>query len=366
MGIYYGLIIPRSYNDYINRSDAQGMLQAMKNTGIVPNAASAQNELADKNFVNSTVGTNTANYIYKTDAGGENIPFDSVDELEAYSGTVTQNDYAFVTGIDENGNRYYDRYKANVNDGVVTWAKEYRLNNSSFTAEQWAAIQSGITAELAAKIGTVEPANITDCNNPPEIIGTTNSNTLNTPYKAGLTNFASGMLITTPTSTNYMTQFFMTTGNAPIYKRSKQQGSWQPWERFILESDLFYKRGETITLKTIAAGYSTSNNQNLYMGISLPKRLPDNPTFTISKLLANGRGSNSGLGGYVDADGSNASVSGGRDFIAIADRVTLTKINDNFLQIALVKSTKWYICGKNTDNNYPLVWDIANLTFTIN
>ena len=67
------------------------------------------------------------------------------------AGTVTNNDYAFVTGIDENGNAYYDRYKADVNDGVVTWAKEYRLNNSSFTAEQWAAIQSGITAEKVAQ-----------------------------------------------------------------------------------------------------------------------------------------------------------------------------------------------------------------------
>ena len=215
MARYNGLIIPRSYNDYFSRSDPQairdivslaadGELNAeSKNPlqnqaiakivpataspdnklivqsqvsgltadvatikNIIPNTASETNVLADKNFVNSTVGTNTANYIYKTESGGEKVPFSSVAELEAYAGTVTNNDYAFVTGIDENGNAYYDRYKADVNDGVVTWAKEYRLNNSSFTAEQWAAIQSGITAEKVAQFeGAVSPVDVVQSGN---------------------------------------------------------------------------------------------------------------------------------------------------------------------------------------------------------
>ena len=185
MARYNGLIIPRSYNDYYSRSDPQAIreiislaadgelnaesknpLQNQAIAKIVPATASETNELADKNFVNSTVGTNTANYIYKTESGGEKVPFSSVAELEAYAGTVTNNDYAFVTGIDENGNAYYDRYKANVNDGVVTWAKEYRLNNSSFTAEQWAAIQSGITAEKVAQFeGAVSSVNVVQSGN---------------------------------------------------------------------------------------------------------------------------------------------------------------------------------------------------------
>ena len=215
MARYNGLIIPRSYNDYYSRSDPQAIrdivslaadgelnaesknplqnqaiakivpvtaspdnklivqsqisgltadVETIKN--IIPNTASETNVLADKNFVNSTVGTNTANYIYKTESGGEKVPFSSVAELEAYAGTVTNNDYAFVTGIDENGNAYYDRYKADVNDGVVTWAKEYRLNNSSFTAEQWAAIQSGITAEKVAQFeGAVSPVDVVQSGN---------------------------------------------------------------------------------------------------------------------------------------------------------------------------------------------------------
>lgn len=98
-------------------------------------------------FVNSSIATNTANYISNN---GE--PFTSVEQLEAYSGTVTNNDYAFVTGTDSEGNTYYDKYKATVSGETVTWALEYRLNNSSFTAAQWSAINSGITSVLVAKI----------------------------------------------------------------------------------------------------------------------------------------------------------------------------------------------------------------------
>ena len=98
-------------------------------------------------FVNSSIATNTANYISNN---GE--PFTSVEQLEAYSGPVTNNDYAFVTGTDSEGNTYYDRYKATVSGETVTWSLEYRLNNSSFTAAQWFAINSGITSVLVAKI----------------------------------------------------------------------------------------------------------------------------------------------------------------------------------------------------------------------
>lgn len=216
MARYNGLIIPRSYNDYFSRSDPQAIrdivalaadeelnaesknpLQNQAIAKIIPNTASETNELADKNFVNSTVGTNTANYIYKTKSGGEKVPFSSVAELEAYAGTVTNNDYAFVTGIDKNGNAYYDRYKADVNDGVVTWAKEYRLNNSSFTAKQWAAIQSGITAEKVAQFeGAVSPVNVVQSGNMSAVTSNAVADGLNKAMPAGT--ILSGMWRTAP------------------------------------------------------------------------------------------------------------------------------------------------------------------------
>ncbi len=111
-------------------------------TQVDPSSTNPVQNSAIYSFVNSSVATNTAYYV-----SNNGDPFTSVEELEAYTGEVSNNDYAFVTGVDESGNTYYDRYKATVADGNVTWAKEYRLNNSSFTAVQWAAIQSGITAD---------------------------------------------------------------------------------------------------------------------------------------------------------------------------------------------------------------------------
>lgn len=114
-------------------------------TELIPEQATPQNKLADKNFVNSSIATNTANYISDN---GE--PFQSVADLEAYSGPLTNNDYAFVVGTDSAGNTTYTRYKYNAT--TQTWAEEYVLNNSSFTAAQWAAISSGITALLVQKL----------------------------------------------------------------------------------------------------------------------------------------------------------------------------------------------------------------------
>lgn len=117
-------------------------------TGIeskIPAQASTENQLADKNFVNSSVATNTANFIGT---------FNSVADLEAYSGTLTNNDYAFVISTDSAGNTVYNRYKYTTATDPASWQFEYALNNSSFTANQWAAINSGATTTNIGQIAT--------------------------------------------------------------------------------------------------------------------------------------------------------------------------------------------------------------------
>ena len=99
---------------------------------VIPRQASSENQLADKDFVNSSIMTNTA-YFKGT--------FNSVAELP--TDRVTPNDYAFVVGKDSEGNTTYNRYKFTA-DGE--WLFEWTLNNSSFTANQWATINSGITS----------------------------------------------------------------------------------------------------------------------------------------------------------------------------------------------------------------------------
>jgi hypothetical protein len=106
--------------------------------GKIPAQATAQNQLADKNFVNSSISTATADF---------RGTYNSLEDMEQV--TANANDYAFVIATDAAGNTVYKRYKWVVGTG---WTWEYDLNNSSFTAAQWAAIQSGITAALVTKL----------------------------------------------------------------------------------------------------------------------------------------------------------------------------------------------------------------------
>lgn len=107
----------------------------------IPSAASASNQLADKNFVNVSIATNTANF---------KGTFDTLAELQAVTG-ATNNDYGFVIEYDQQGNEYYDRYKYN----GTAWIFEYKIESTPFTAEQWAAIQSGITSGDVQKLAAL-------------------------------------------------------------------------------------------------------------------------------------------------------------------------------------------------------------------
>lgn len=119
-------------------------LQAALDTlnGKVPTQASSSNQLADKAFVNSSIDTATATF---------RGTFESDTELKKASGDA--NDYAFLKSTDANGNISYTRYKYVEGSG---WTEEYTLNNSSFTAAQWATINSGMTAALVTKLNGIE------------------------------------------------------------------------------------------------------------------------------------------------------------------------------------------------------------------
>lgn len=115
-----------------NVSTLQGKVSTIESE--IPSQASAQNQLADKSFVNSSISTNTANFLGT---------YTSMAQIEAIS-NPTNNDYVFLQTTDSAGNNVFDRYKYNADQSA--WLFEYELNNSSFTAEQWATINSGLTS----------------------------------------------------------------------------------------------------------------------------------------------------------------------------------------------------------------------------
>lgn len=107
----------------------------------IPEQATVENKLADKAFVNSSIATNTAEF---------KGTYTSVSDLDNIQ-DADNNDYAFVISTDALGHTLYNRYKYN----ETAWVYEYTLNNSSFTAEQWAAINSGVTSETVAKVNNM-------------------------------------------------------------------------------------------------------------------------------------------------------------------------------------------------------------------
>lgn len=141
-------------------------------TAKIPAQASPSNQLADKDFVNSSIATNTANFLGTYDAESDlgfasatvdtwtDPPSSSVEsdvgsaistKLSALGKTATNNDYVFVS-VDQSatvGTNWYWRFKFNGS----AWVYEFTLNNSSFTADQWAAINSGITVGIVSSIG---------------------------------------------------------------------------------------------------------------------------------------------------------------------------------------------------------------------
>lgn len=124
--------IPTKTSQLVNDSNYTTATQLNKVTELIPNTATADNQLADKNFVNSSISTATAEFR------------GTVENLEDLNNlTADINDYAFYKHKDENGNTVFDRYKF-----TDQWKYEYTLNNSSFTAEQWSAINSEITSSL--------------------------------------------------------------------------------------------------------------------------------------------------------------------------------------------------------------------------
>ena len=141
-----------NWNAKENASNKSQTLDPTSTTEFPSSAATA-------NFVNSSVASATANFLgnYELSDIGLTYPA-TTSQIETaldgytFSTTPTNNDYVYVevknpqtTGIDDE----VQRYKFN----GTSWLYEYTLNNSSFTAAEKAAIDSGIDS---TKVGNYD------------------------------------------------------------------------------------------------------------------------------------------------------------------------------------------------------------------
>lgn len=128
---------------------------------LIPNQATTTNQLADKAFVNSSVQTATANFRGNwTDWA--NVPTVATDYPADYAGskTPTVNDYLVVQDASDytletlEGTWRFKYTGTWATDGKSGWQPEYQVNETPLTAAQLAALNSGITSGLVAKIPT--------------------------------------------------------------------------------------------------------------------------------------------------------------------------------------------------------------------
>lgn len=114
---------------------------------LIPSSASSSNQLADKNFVNDQVSTNTA-YFDGSWATYADIPSTVAGFTNENLPEPTNNNYLVVLE-DETQDGGTWRYKY-VDDGgaydKANWSVEYEVNETPFTQAQLDAINSGVTS----------------------------------------------------------------------------------------------------------------------------------------------------------------------------------------------------------------------------
>lgn len=156
-------------------------------------------------FVNSSVATNTANFLGNFSLTDLGLTYPATDvqiaaALNSYTWptgvTPTNNDYVYVeiqdpqtSGVDDK----VERFK--FSSLLASWGYEYTLNNSSFTAAEIAAIDSGITATDK----TAYDNHLANTSNPHSVTkaqvglgSVVNTGDSSTPVSGGTTKFTTG------------------------------------------------------------------------------------------------------------------------------------------------------------------------------
>lgn len=130
----------------------------------IPAQASSSNQLADKNFVNSTVQTASANFRGNW-ANWASVPMNADEYPADYAGvkTPSTNDYMVVQDASSYSVQTVGTWRFKYSglwstDGRNGWQPEYQVNETPLTAQQLAALNSGITSTLVEQIDHNEQA----------------------------------------------------------------------------------------------------------------------------------------------------------------------------------------------------------------
>lgn len=141
---------------WIKQQDMTSWIEKVEEIeSVIPDAASATNQLADKAFVNSSVQTATANFRGSW-ATWADVPTSADEYPVDYAGskTPTVNDYLVVADASGFPNQtlvgtWRFKYSGTwATDGKNGWLPEYQVNEEPLTMAQLSALNSGVSAEL--------------------------------------------------------------------------------------------------------------------------------------------------------------------------------------------------------------------------
>ena len=127
----------------------------------IPSAATSSNQLADKQYVDNAIQTNSAHFRGNW-SDWSNVPTSASDYPADDDGnkTPTTNDYMVVqdasgyTGETLTGAWQFTYTGLWSADGKSGWLPRFQINEDPLTPAQQAALDSGITASLVTQIGT--------------------------------------------------------------------------------------------------------------------------------------------------------------------------------------------------------------------
>lgn len=118
----------------------------------IPSAASSTNQLADKDFVNSSIN-NMVSFFRGSFSSYESLvnkPWQTTDPTADFY--VHNNDYAYVESDETHNGEAWRYVYVEIGGGKSQWEAQFKINDSPFTQDQLNAINSGITSNAVSNI----------------------------------------------------------------------------------------------------------------------------------------------------------------------------------------------------------------------
>lgn len=264
----------------------------------------------------STAEVTSADYIYLINNGSNYDLYVLVEGNPTKVGdtSIDLSDYAKLTDLDN----YYDKNTSDGKFALITTVNAH-INDTVAHLTQDERDKLITTDEL---LKIANDTYIEDANNPTSTICKSNGDTLNTPYKEGITNASISLIISVARgSDSWNGQISISMASNNIYVRNKGADGWNTWKKFLTETDIV----------------TTINNLSIDTQIPSAKAIYNKSKNKINEVLSGG------------------------DIIAYADGITSEVVTDT---VRIMNSVNSPYGVDNTNNDfYYTIYNISDDNF---